>query len=125
MLVALWATGAQATADLPSNAAAGTAVAMTAMAQSASPPTGQGDEQTGTMQIVVSIAPKPTPSGGTSPTASPTATASPTTTGSPSPGGTLPRTGAAIGALVIVGAALVGGGAVLRMLARRRREPLS
>jgi len=70
------------------------------------------------MQITVSIAPRPTPSGTT---ASPTATGAPSPTRT-SPGGTLPRTGVAIGALVIAGTALVGGGAVLRMSARRRRD---
>ncbi len=146
----LWAAGAHA-AVAPT--VGGPALAERAVRSSdrgvaaSAPPLDHG----GAVRIAVSIAPTPTPSGtvdptpsgtvdptpsgtpgptltGTAgPTASPSATGSPTGTASPdpvpAPGGGLPRTGVAIGSLVLAGGALVGAGAALRTMARRRELP--
>ncbi|MFI7209880.1 hypothetical protein ACIBP4_07160 [Micromonospora maritima] len=84
------------------------------------PPSGDGEVS---VRVGVSIGPRP---GGTStPTPRPSLTADPRppgdpTTTPPGGGGSLPRTGMAVGGLLVAGGALVGGGLALRWSARRR-----
>ncbi|MFE9651899.1 hypothetical protein [Micromonospora sp. NPDC006431] len=84
------------------------------------------------IRVGVSIGPKP--GGSPSPTGSPSPSGQPSPTTEPSPsgattttptsppagGGSLPRTGVALGGLLLVGGALVAGGVALRWSARRR-----
>ncbi|MFG3688035.1 hypothetical protein [Micromonospora sp. NPDC047740] len=78
------------------------------------------------IRVGVSIGPKPggspSPTGQPSPTIEPSPSGVTTTTpiSPPAGGGSLPRTGVALGGLLLVGGALVAGGVALRWSARRR-----
>jgi hypothetical protein len=112
---------APAWSALPVNAAGGLVDGGTwrVAAAPTTPPTFGGD-RAGSVELGVVIGPAPTRSPTATPTV-PTPTATPRT---PAPGGgPLPRTGVALGAILLTGAALVAGGAGLRLIARRRREP--
>lgn len=104
-------------------ALAATALAAPAASAPAPPPVPAPDPAS--VEVQVSIAPAQPPAPTASPTLSPTgAPTSPAPSPPPTPpGGKLPRTGVAIGVILVAGAALVGGGTGLRLLVGRRKSP--